>query len=566
MNKLFVIFCTSLLLFTATTASARPREQPFRLRMTPVDPKTHRPRSVFIIGEPVTVRVSLTNLSRFARTITQPYATTLPVRLSSWLDYENGPDIYDGSVGIVPYPPGTVFAETRGDMTIWLTPPERKITIGPGQTISIIFDVNEFHSSRLQPGRHTLTGKFKSNIRAGTSFRVVLTKQSGPLLEKLIATPVKNGDDSAQRWAKAYLSLLRQPSITGRIVDTDGRPLKEIMIDITGTEKTNVETRNDGRYQLGALIKGGTYTLTPSLRYYDHPGEERYTIEPASRTISNIKGNVTVNFTATRIRFSKNVASREEGATTKASSVRDDADHLYEPETIIDGDQFLNGGAGYDGWKDGTPNKFPDWIEVDFAGTHRINRIDIFTVTDDYKDRNSPVKGQKFSKYGITDFDVQFWTGRGWRTVPGGAIRGNREAWRMIKVPAIPTDKLRVLVRNALGGTSWIAEIEAYHLNELPLAKIIAGAKGHTNAPVQFRTETSDRDGSIRNYTLDFGDKSDPYEWSFNERKSGPLLQLRHSHVYEKEGTYEVTLRVVDDNDEASETKFTVTITDPPKF
>ena len=247
MNKLFVIFFTSLLLVTATTASARPRRQTFRLKFTPVDPKTHRPRSVFVIGEPVTVRVSLTNLSRSPRTITQPYETTIPVKLSSWIEYENGPDISEGSLGLVPYPQGTVLAETRGDMTTWFAPPERKITISPGQTISLIADLNRLHS-KLQEGRHTLNGKFDMKVRASTSFRVVLDAvKSVPLLEKLAAIPVTNGDDGDRKFANAYLRQLRSPSIVGRIVDTDGRPLKEILIDITGTKN---ECRNEERRSL----------------------------------------------------------------------------------------------------------------------------------------------------------------------------------------------------------------------------------------------------------------------------------------------------------------------------
>jgi hypothetical protein len=42
----------------------------------------------------------------------------------------------------------------------------------------------------------------------------------------------------------------------------------------------------------------------------------------------------------------------------------------------------------------------------------------------------------------------------------------------------------------------------------------------------------------------------------------------RNSHTvtfYESKGTYEVKLRVVDDSNEAAETKILVTITDPPK-
>jgi len=116
-----------------------------------------------------------------------------------------------------------------------------------------------------------------------------------------------------------------------------------------------------------------------------------------------------------------------------------------------------------------------------------------------------------------------------------------------------------------LGGESRIIEIEAFHLNDLPQAKIVANAKGHTKSSVQFDTRVFDIDGSIRKYELDFGDDTDEYEWTFDAKKAGDKPRLTHSHVYEKEGTYKVTLRVVDDSNESSETTFMVTIIDPPE-
>src|SRR6185295_12639366 len=126
-----------------------------------------------------------------------------------------------------------------------------------------------------------------------------------------------NGDDSDRIWANSYLRQIRQPSISGRVVDADGRPLKDVWIGITGSTKSNIETRANGRYHVTQMTRGGTYTLMPSMPN-SGPGETSYKIEPASRTISNLNAHITdVNFTVTRIRAVVNVASASEGARAR---------------------------------------------------------------------------------------------------------------------------------------------------------------------------------------------------------------------------------------------------------
>lgn len=99
MDKLYSFFFASLFVFIATTASARPQREPFRLTMTALDAKTQRPRSTFTLGEAVRVRVSITNQSRVARKIIQLEDGLMPLRLSAMVDYENGPKIHEGYLG-----------------------------------------------------------------------------------------------------------------------------------------------------------------------------------------------------------------------------------------------------------------------------------------------------------------------------------------------------------------------------------------------------------------------------------------------------------------------------------
>ncbi len=570
MKKLSFFAVTSLLLFTATIAAAQSRRQSFKFQVTAVDAKTYQPRSTFFLGESVAIRFSLTNQSRVARTIPMLPDTEIKYELHSTNPYEYAPDIVGGYFG------GTGWVRQDGDMTVWGSRPPRMMTIAPGQTVSTIVNLRTRYGDPPEEGTHTLTVNYNPKLHASISFRVVVDEaKTIPLLEQLAATPVKDGRDTLQRWASASLKLFREPSISGRIVDTDGQPLKEhVRIEVTGTEETYLDGRKSGMYRIQSLKEGGSYTITPSLPYHDHPGVADYAFEPASKTITILNGKITdVNFTARKIPVEKNVALEDEGAKAKASSIRD---HLFETENIIDGFRYAEGWeSGSAGWNDGTPNAFPDWLEVDFGSVRRINWINVFTLPDDHNDMREPELNDKFSLYGITDFDVQYWTGRGWLTVPGGAIRNNRNVWTKVSFPELATRKIRVVVRNALHGESRITEIEAIHLNNLPTARIavkgnpraIAKATAFTNSPVHLRTDAFDPDGRIHNYELEFGDETARYEWSYyhEEGVKRPPLQLTHTHVYKSAGTYEVKLRVIDDSDESNETTLVLTITDPPK-
>jgi hypothetical protein len=572
MKTVYVSFFTCLLVITANTVSAQSRKQPLRFTVTPVDAKTHKPRTTFSIGESVAVRVSLTNQSRNPRSVIHLQDASIDLILSSMQAFEDGPKVIDSYYG------GTGWARSENGMTTWGSREPRKLILAPGQTTSIIIEDlgRHFFEHPFEEGTYTLTAEYIPTLRATLSVRIIVDEaKSIPILEQLAAQPVQEGRDSVQKWATSVMKEVRHPSISGYVRDTEGRPLNEVDIEVTGTEKISLETRNTGGYRLEMLKDFGTYTITPEITYYDSPGEIHYTLEPASKTISLINDKTTkitdINFTAKRIRVSKNVASEDEGAKARASST---VDWNFEPENVINDFRFVDGWYGSsDGWNDGTPNVFPDWIEVDFGRVHRINWINVFTLPDDFRDGRDREINEKFSLYGITDFDVQYWNGRAWQTVPGGAIRGNKNIWRMISFPIIATDKIRVVVRNSIDGESRITEIEAFHLNDLPQTKLVVGrggnAKsvtrfaGHTNSPIDFRIIASDRDGKIEHYELEFGDTT--YEWHFKHEKAGDKPLLTHSHVYKEKGTYEVKLKVVDDSNEAAEAKMIVTITDPPK-
>src|SRR5439155_655075 len=109
-----------------------------------------------------------------------------------------------------------------------------------------------------------------------------------------------------------------------------------------------------------------------------------------------------------------NVAAQVNGGVASASSAYGTG---YPVNAVNDGDRKgVNGGSGgY--WNDATAGAFPDWVQVTFNGSKTITEIDVFTLQDNYFSPVDPTQAMTFSLYGITDFQVQYWTGTAWALV-----------------------------------------------------------------------------------------------------------------------------------------------------
>lgn len=150
-----------------------------------------------------------------------------------------------------------------------------------------------------------------------------------------------------------------------------------------------------------------------------------------------------------------NVALAANGATASASSTFG----TQSPAHAINGDRKgLNSGW----WADNTSNAYPDWIEVSLGGSKTINEIDVFGLQ---QNPNSPVEPTPTmtSSYALTNFEVQYWTGSTWTTVPGGSVVGNDKVWRKFVFPPLATSKIRIWITSVAGDNrSQVVEIEAY--------------------------------------------------------------------------------------------------------
>ena len=556
-RRVAVLLCSLLVCAAEITAAGRTRSAtPIKFTIKVVDSSTGKPKTKFFLGETISVVFTVTNHGRRPQTIANLHDTYVSYTLVSTFENED-PEKFEDAFG------GTARAYSTSDSVYWTESEPRKMTLAPGQSASVtVKDLRRMYSNRLSHGHHTLTATMGRRT-ARVSFAIVIDESKTiPLLEQM----AENGDERDKHWANDYLKEIREPSLSGIVTDTAGKPLKDVEISVTGPEDLSYETRANGRYYLGQLTRGGTYTLTPSLER-DGNFDADYSFEPASRTITNLNSHVKgLNFTATRVRPSTNVADRIfEGAKARASSTLTAPADEFEPDNVIDGtrsgpwDQCCNAA-----WVDATPNTYPDWVEIKLRAPTAIDWINVFTVRDNPDVSDEPPPNEVFTKNGITDFDVQYWNGRVWKNVPGGAIRGNRNVWRKIAFAPITTDKIRVVVRKALGPYSKIMEIEAFHINQKPVAKLSGRSTGRTGSSFQFHTNASDKDRAIYKYTLSFGDGTPNYELEYGDKPAIKELNITHTHTYAAAGTYTVTLTVMDHDNEGTEWSMTVTVTDPP--
>jgi hypothetical protein len=212
-----------------------------------------------------------------------------------------------------------------------------------------------------------------------------------------------------------------------------------------------------------------------------------------------------------------NVALALNGGVPTASSTYSGDGNIYPVTAVNNGDRKgVNWGSG-DGWNDATGSAFPDWVQIDFSSSQTINEIDVFTIQDNFTNPSTPTATMQFSQYGITDFQVQYWTGATWTDVPNGNVTGNRNVWRQFTFSNISTSKIRVVVNNALGSYSRITEIEAYQAPGTATPSPSPSPTPSTGVWIAPRTDGQDGTGTL----------ADPYNGSTATR----LMSVINNYV-----------------------------------
>jgi RHS repeat-associated protein len=155
-----------------------------------------------------------------------------------------------------------------------------------------------------------------------------------------------------------------------------------------------------------------------------------------------------------------NVALGANGAIATASSTATGSG--FSTAYAINGNYRGPWGNNVEGWNDWTPNVVPDWIQVDFAGSKTLDEISVFSLHDNYTVDNTPTETQTFTLYGLLAFDVQYWNGSSWTTIPGGSVTGNNKVWRKFTFSPITTSKIRVTINAVPDSWSRVVEIQAF--------------------------------------------------------------------------------------------------------
>jgi RHS repeat-associated protein len=178
----------------------------------------------------------------------------------------------------------------------------------------------------------------------------------------------------------------------------------------------------------------------------------------------------------------------------------------WGPVGTVNGDRkslnTYNDGA----WSSAT-GTFPQWVQVDFGTNKTIAEIDVFTLQDNYAGSSEPTEAMTFTQWGLTGYEVQYWDGANWVTVPGGSISGNNKIWRKFTFSPLTTSKIRVLTNASIDGYSRLTEIEAYGPIETASNGVHWLITDHLGTPRMVLDQSGDLDKMTRHDYLPFGEE-----------------------------------------------------------
>lgn len=295
-------------------------------------------------------------------------------------------------------------------------------------------------------------GNYSFTVLAEGSYTLTPTKQNFTLAPTNATFNNLSGNQNAN-----FIATLNLHQISGRVTDINGISLPNVTMTLAGSQSGTTTTDSQGIYLFINLPAGGNYTVTPSLA--------GSTFNPGNRIFNALSANqVSQDFSSAPVIVGRaNVALESNGAVASASSTLD-LGRL--PRAAINCDRrglhFPSGPSTGSAWHDATPDAFPDWLEVAFPAAQTIDEINVFSLQDNFNDPVEPTEAMIFTQFGLQDFDVQYWTGSAWQTMPGGSVLNNNKVWRKISFPPLTTAKVRVTVNRALASFSRIVELEVW--------------------------------------------------------------------------------------------------------
>ncbi len=261
----------------------------------------------------------------------------------------------------------------------------------------------------------------------------------------------------------------KAPRVLTATRDAGGAHLSFLEPDNGGSPITGYNiyrgTTSGGETLLATIGPSGTYDITElanKITYDDTTAAPFYTYFYRVVAVNlNGAGTFCGESQLNAICTLANIALSTSGASAIASSTY--ASGGFPASSAINGEhKGVGWGVGTGGWNDTTRDIYPDSLEVDFNGSKTLNEIRVYTLQNDYNNPVEPTPLTPATYNGIQDFEVQYWDGAQWVTIPGGSVTGNDKAMRIFAVPLIQTTKLRVIITASRNHYSRIVEVEAF--------------------------------------------------------------------------------------------------------
>jgi uncharacterized repeat protein (TIGR01451 family) len=129
-------------------------------------------------------------------------------------------------------------------------------------------------------------------VVAGSATITIAVTPTAPGTISNTASVIANEPDSnaVNNSATETTKVSASPSIRGFVKDPNGNAAAGVLMSLTGTQNTSVQTDANGFYQFAELPAGGNYVLIPT--------KLAFSIEPQSQTFNNLNADQTANFVA----------------------------------------------------------------------------------------------------------------------------------------------------------------------------------------------------------------------------------------------------------------------------
>lgn len=220
---------------------------------------------------------------------------------------------------------------------------------------------------------------------------------------------------------------------------------KEITVSLPGLGDKKLRVVGEGR-----KISPANNTFQDSFSKYDVHVYTTSSAFPEIKLPRRIEAEEKRLIREEEARNQKNILTRlffaEKGIFYKESSGKTSGGDF---NTRTNNPSWATDGLKRTYWADGTPNKYPDWLEISLEPPQRIGRVVIYIGEDFLDDRS-----------GLNSYELQYWKDGNWVAI--ARVENSSENKMVHAFQPLQISRLRVFITKSNGPDSIIQEIEAY--------------------------------------------------------------------------------------------------------